>query len=278
MHISILGCGAMGGALLRGLKHDAGNVLSVFDRNPEKAVEASTGAKAKVTISSDVASAVKDAEVVLLVIKPQGIAEILQETAAFAPEAALFISCAAGVSLSTLEEAAPGTPVARCMPNTGSALGKGTTGIFFGGTSIVDEELPRAKQVLSALGEVHLLPNEDAFHAMTALCGSGPAYFLLAIEAMVDEGVRLGMKREQAAVYARGALRAASALLDDDAAGEALGATTLRSHITSPGGTTIAGLMAMEAEGRTAFKGAVRAAERRSREMHAGRSSSDFVE
>jgi len=277
MNIAVIGCGNMGSALVRGLGQQPGHHLVVSDLDEAKVQKAAEGAVSEVVYAPGVAQAAHSAEVVLLVVKPKHIPAALAEAAEHAPDDALFISCAAGVEMATLEEAAPGKRVARCMPNTGAGLGQSTTALLLGGASVAAEDLHKARDVLGAVGEVHVLPDEDSFHVQTALCGSGPAYFLLAAEAMVDEGVRLGMSRSDAAAHVRGALRAASALLDDDAQGAGVGAATLRSHITSPGGTTIAGLMAMEESGgRACFHAAVDAAEQRSRQMAAGQGPSGF--
>ena len=147
------------------------------------------------------------------------------------------------------------------MPTTGAALQASTTALVRGDHAAGEADV---RAVFDAVGTTRVLQNEAALHTATALAGSGPAFFLLALEAMGEAGVLLGMARDDAHFFAAGAMRAAAALALEDGAAPA----ALRARITSPGGTTVAGLVAMEQAGaRRAFLDAVTTAHARSVQM-----------
>jgi pyrroline-5-carboxylate reductase len=173
------------------------------------------------------------------------------------------LSIAAGVGLAKLEAwVGGGTPVVRAMPNTPALVGAGASAVA-GGTSAGEADLAWAEEVLGAVGTVVRVP-ESLLDAVTGLSGSGPAYIFLVAEALTEGGVLAGLPRETAAALtAQTLLGAARLLADSDDGPEAL-----RAMVTSPGGTTAAGLRALEARGvRSAFIEAVNAATQRSREL-----------
>lgn len=261
MIVGLVGCGNMGGALVRGWLKAPGIELRLYDRNVGRAAGLLEGSSRGKAVSSP--AELLEAEVVVLAVKPPGIVPALK---AFADDGSsrekLFVSVAAGVEVQAMESAAPGHRVVRSMPNVGSALGAGTTAAVLG-THCADADADRVRALFAPVGEVVIAAAEAQMHGATALAGSGPAFFLALLEAMVDGGVAAGLKRGDAETYAAGALRAASRLADT---GEAPAA--IRGRITSPGGTTIAGLNALEhASGRAAMLAAVEAAVRRSKEM-----------
>lgn len=171
-------------------------------------------------------------------------------------------SIAAGVRIATMEAALPaGTAVVRAMPNTPSLVGAGAAAIA-AGTSATDGDLEWAESILGAVGMVTRVA-EAQLDAVTGLSGSGPAYVFLVAEALIDAGVAEGLPRPVATELAVQTLRGAAELL---ATGES--AADLRAAVTSPGGTTAAGLRALEdAAVRSAFAAAVSAAASRSREL-----------
>jgi pyrroline-5-carboxylate reductase len=174
------------------------------------------------------------------------------------------LSIAAGVTIAALEAAAPGRPVVRAMPNTPATIGLGAAAIA-AGTHAHDGHLDLAERLLGALGLVVRLP-EHLLDAVTGLSGSGPAYLFLVAEALVEGGVLVGLPRPVAAKLVNQTLLGASTLL---ARGDE-GPEALRAAVTSPGGTTAAGLRSLEAAGvRSAFIDAVVAATRRSTELGA---------
>ncbi len=175
------------------------------------------------------------------------------------------VSIAAGVSTQSLESAAGAhLPVVRAMPNTPALVGAGAAAIA-GGRHCAEADLEWAESVLGAVGSVVRVP-ESALDAVTGLSGSGPAYLFLVAEALIDAGVTAGLPRATADALVRQTLLGAATLL---ASGED-NAETLRAAVTSPGGTTAAGLRVLEERAtRAAFIDAVLAATERSRELGA---------
>jgi pyrroline-5-carboxylate reductase len=173
------------------------------------------------------------------------------------------VSIAAGVTLAQLEAPAPaGVAVVRAMPNTPSLVGAGVAAIA-GGTAATEEDLAWAEALLGAVGEVVRLP-EHQLDAVTGLSGSGPAYVFLVAEALIEAGVLAGLPRDVATTLATSTLLGSARLLAEtgDAPAE------LRAAVTSPGGTTAAGLRELERHGvRAALADAVMAAAQRSREL-----------
>ena len=173
------------------------------------------------------------------------------------------LSIAAGVPLATLEDALPGgTAVVRAMPNTPALVGAGAAAIA-GGRDASDDDLAWAESVLGAVGSV-VRVSESLLDAVTGLSGSGPAYVFLVAEALVDAGVLAGLPRDVSVQLTTQTLLGAARLLAES--GET--AEALRAQVTSPGGTTAAGLHALESAGvRAAFLDAVMAATARSRAL-----------
>ncbi len=252
----------MGGALLRGLL-DAGYAapteLTVVEplaaRRHELAAEFSGVA---------VADAPGAAPENVVAVKPDHVAEACEALRAVG--AGRVLSLAAGVTLDSLESwLGAGVPVVRAMPNTPALVGAGAAAVA-GGSSADDDDLAWATTVLGAVGDVLTVP-ESALDAVTGLSGSGPAYVFLVLEAMIEAGVLNGLPRDVAQRLATqtvvGAGRLAAETGEDPAA--------LRAAVTSPGGTTAAGLAALEqASVRAAVMDAVSAATRRSRELAGG--------
>jgi pyrroline-5-carboxylate reductase len=179
-------------------------------------------------------------------------------------EVGRLLSIAAGVTLATLEAAAPGIPVVRAMPNTPALVGAGAAAIAGGGQA-GDDDLAWAEGILGAVGEVVRVP-EKLLDAVTGLSGSGPAYVFLVAEALIDAGVLAGLPRDVSSALAIQTLLGSARLLAET------GDTpeVLRAAVTSPGGTTAAGLRELERNGvRSAILEAVQAAAERSRELGA---------
>lgn len=173
------------------------------------------------------------------------------------------LSIAAGVPLARMEQAAgPGVPVVRAMPNTPALVGAGAAAIA-PGTDAGDDDLAWAESILGAVGVVVRVP-EHLLDAVTGLSGSGPAYVFLVAEALIEAGVLVGLPRDTSATLAVQTLLGSARLLAET--GQT--AETLRAGVTSPGGTTAAGLRALERAGvRSALLDAVAAAADRSREL-----------
>lgn len=256
----------MGRALALGAI-EAGAVASrdllAFDIHPEavRALTEETGARG----AESLAELVTQSQVLLLCTKPHDVATVLGEVARQRSpgDDLLVLSIAAGVTLGAMEHQVAGCArVIRAMPNTPALIGKGAAA-FSLGTSATRDDAGLAAGFLGAVGEVTEV-KESLLDAVTGLSGSGPAYVYLFIEALTDAGVRNGLSREQAGALATQTVAGAAAMVRETKEHPAV----LRDMVTSPGGTTIAGLTAMEAAGfRHACHEAVDAATRRSREL-----------
>jgi pyrroline-5-carboxylate reductase len=173
------------------------------------------------------------------------------------------LSIAAGVTIERLEAGlVPGTPVVRAMPNTPALVGAGAAALA-AGHAAAEADLAWAEQILGSVGSV-VRVDESLLDAVTGLSGSGPAYVFLVAEALIEGGVLTGLPRPAATTLAVQTLLGSARLLDESPEGP----EALRASVTSPGGTTAAGLRALEARGvRSAFLEAVLAATERSREL-----------
>jgi pyrroline-5-carboxylate reductase len=258
--LQVIGGGRMGEALLAGLAAagwaPAGD-LRVVERLPGRVAELR-----ELFPGVDVAAEPGAAAGHVLAVKP-GDAEAACRGLAGVDAGSPVLSIAAGVTIARLEEAlAPGTPVVRAMPNTPALVGAGAAAIA-PGHAAGDEHLAWSEQVLGAVGLV-VRVDESLLDAVTGLSGSGPAYVFLVAEALVEAGVLAGLPRPVSRVLATQTLLGAARLLDESPEGP----EALRAAVTSPGGTTAAGLRALESAGvRAAFLDAVMAATARSREL-----------
>jgi pyrroline-5-carboxylate reductase len=262
--IVFVGAGNMAGALIRGLI-GTGTVPAdrIIAADPDQDRLRALEAELEIRVTSDNAEAVKDATVVVLAIKPQVFAQVLPGLSAAVPPHALLISIAAGISTRIIERSFPdGSRVVRTMPNTPALVGAGASAIA-GGTHATDDDLELAETLFRSVGISVRVP-EEQIDAVTGLSGSGPAYVFAMIEALRDAGAREGLPEETALqLAAQTVFGAARLLLDEKEAPE-----VLRDRVTSPGGTTRAGLDALAAAGfADAIMGAVRAATRRSVEL-----------
>jgi pyrroline-5-carboxylate reductase len=198
-------------------------------------------------------------EVLLLAIKPQVFPQVAAELSG---ATALVISILAGTPLNQLEAAFPRQAVIRAMPNTPAAVGAGMTAIALG-QQVTPQQIETAKRILETVGEVVEVP-ESAMDAVTGLSGSGPGYVALMIEALADGGVAAGLPRAVALKLALQTVRGTAQLLQESG----MHPGELKDRVTSPGGTTIAGIAELEKSGvRSAFIEAVKAAYGRSREL-----------
>lgn len=219
-----------------------------------------------VQIATDNQAVVASSEVLLLAVKPQVFETIATEVAnASMPSSGrspLVISILAGIPLNKLEAAFPGKPIIRAMPNTPATIGAGMTAIS-PGLHADGESLQQARCILEVVGEVVEVP-ESLMDAVTGLSGSGPGYMAVVIEALTDGGVAVGLPRLIATRLAIQTVLGTAQLLTESGMHPA----ELKDRVTSPGGTTIAGIAELEKAGvRSAFIEAIRAACRRSQEL-----------
>ncbi len=264
--VAVLGAGKLGEALMGGLLR-AGrdrNRLLVTTRRAERAAELSARHGVR---SVSTAAAAAAAGVLLVAVKPQDMAALLAELAPHVrAETHLVVSLAAGVPTGLLEAALPaGTPVVRVMTNTPVLVDEAMS-VLSAGAHADAAHLDLVEDLLRPVGRTMRVP-ESQQDAVTALSGSGPAYFFYLVEAMTDAGILLGLPRQVAAdLLVQTALGAAVMLRDT---GEH--PVRLREAVTSPGGTTIAAVRKLEDHGvRAAMISALEAARDRARELAAG--------
>jgi pyrroline-5-carboxylate reductase len=265
MHIAFIGGGHMSTSLVGGLRArgvPAGH-LCVADPMPAQLERLQFDFGVRVT--TDNADAARGADIVVLAVKPQQMAEAARSIAGeLAARRRVVVSVAAGIRLADLARwLGTGVPVVRSMPNRPALIGAGITAAC-AGPGVGHEDRAAVEGVLSAVGALVWLDDEPLLDAVTAISGSGPAYFFLLIEALEDAGVALGLPRataRQLAIHtALGAGRMAAEGADAPA--------TLREQVTSKGGTTAAALAVLEHAGlRGIFAEAVAAAARRSAEL-----------
>jgi pyrroline-5-carboxylate reductase len=262
--IAFVGAGNMAGALIRGLI-GTGTVPAdrIIAADPDEGRLSALEADLEIRVTSDNAEAVREATVVVLSIKPQVFPQVLPGlSTALRPEA-LLVSIAAGISTRIIERAFPaGSRVVRTMPNTPALVGAGASAIA-AGSHATEEDLELAEALFRSVGISVRVP-EEQIDAVTGLSGSGPAYVFAMIEALRDAGAREGLPEQTALQLAsQTVFGAARLLLDEKEPPE-----VLRDRVTSPGGTTRAGLDALADAGfADAIFGAVRAATRRSVEL-----------
>jgi pyrroline-5-carboxylate reductase len=263
--LAIIGGGKIGEALLAGLVRQAGSDgvaadLLVVERSPQRAAELS----ARHGVAAvELADAAARARVLLLAVKPQDIDALLAVLAPHVTAEHLVVSVAAGVPTSRIEAALPvQVPVVRVMPNTPALVDAGMS-VISAGAHATDEHLDEAQALLSPVGEVRRVP-ESQQDAVTALSGSGPAYFFFLVEAMIDAGILLGLPRTTAADLIVQTAYGSAVMLRES--GEH--PVQLREAVTSPGGTTIAAVRELERHGvRAALIAAIEAAHDRSVEL-----------
>lgn len=260
--VGFIGAGNMAGALIRGLVRAGlpSAQVQAFDKDSEKtkALESELG----IHVGSSAAEVVEASSVVVLGLKPALICAVSSEHAKRA-QGRLWLSVAAGITSAQIERALGGDArVVRAMPNTPALIGEGATGLC-GGRHATEEDLDLAQTLLDAAG-MTVRVTESMMDAVTAVSGSGPAFVMLVIEAMTDGGVRAGLPRPLAQALAAQTVRGSATMLQQT--GKHPG--ELKDMVTSPGGTTIAGVEALEARGlRGALIAGVVAAAERSREL-----------
>ena len=266
--ILLVGCGKMGGALLRGWLSRGVAPENVIVIEPFAEAAAATREELSVTVIDDVAAIKPDfiPDIVVFAVKPQGMDEIVPSYAGFAAKGAVSLSIAAGRTIRYFgsrlgKEAA----VVRTMPNTPAAVGRGITAAC-ANDHVNAAQRSACERLLEAVGDVVWVESEDMIDAVTAVSGSGPAYVFLLIECMAKAGEAHGLPADIAARLARATVAGSGELArqSDDAAG------ILRQNVTSPGGTTAAALdvlMAGEDGLQQLMDRAIDAATRRSREL-----------
>jgi pyrroline-5-carboxylate reductase len=263
--LAIIGGGKIGEALLSGLLRGESPRFSpadivVVEHYPQR-IEYLTARYGIEVV--DIATAAEQAATILIAVKPQDIDAVLQQLTGRIGTEHLVVSVAAGITTARIERGlTAGVPVVRCMPNTPALVDEAMTAISAGAHAGA-EHLQRAQELLSAVGRVVQVP-ESQLDAVTALSGSGPAYFFFLVEAMIDAGILLGLPRALAAELIVQTAVGSAVMLRDS--GEH--PVQLREAVTSPAGTTIAAIRELEKHAvRAALIAAIEAARDRSAEL-----------
>jgi pyrroline-5-carboxylate reductase len=265
--VAILGAGTIGESLLHGLLsggwREPGEIVATV-HGEERLRELEERHGVHVTLSN--AEAVAGAALVVIAVKPQDFDALLGEVGGVLSTEQTVLSVAAAIPTAAIERRiAPGVPVVRAMPNRPATVHEGIAGLC-AGAHAREEHLRLAEEALTHLGAVVQVP-ERYMDAVTAVSGSGPAYFALLAEAMIEAGILLGLSREVSTQLVVQTMLGTARLLRD----EGIHPVELREQVTSPGGTTIRAIRELERAGvRAAFLNAIQAAMERSQELAAG--------
>jgi pyrroline-5-carboxylate reductase len=258
----LVGCGKMGGAMLDGWLSRGFSAADVLVAEPVEALRPKKPGLRAVGSTSEVSDT---PEIVVLAVKPQTMDAVLPDLKRFADAGAVFLSIAAGKTLTYFASHLGTTAkVVRSMPNTPAAVRQGIT-VACAAKGVSANEKQRCQQLLEAVGQALWVEDEALLDPVTALSGSGPAYVFLLVEAMAAAGAKLGLKPEMAMQLARATVAGSGELLKQSSEP----AEQLRVNVTSPGGTTAEALkVLMASDGiQPVFDKALAAASRRSKEL-----------
>lgn len=265
--VGFVGGGNMGEALIRGLLGAnlvPADLMAATDVRTERTAQLTK--QFSITAHADNARLVREADVVILAVKPQIMAGVLSEIAAAVTARHLLISIAAGVATSTIRTAlGKDARIIRVMPNTPALVLQGAAAVAKG-KGLGPDDLAIAEEIFGAVGRVVVL-DEELMDAVTGLSGSGPAYVAIVVESLADGGVKMGLDRATAMTLATQTVLGTAQLLLETG----MHPGSLKDMVSSPGGTTIAGISALEEGGiRATFIRAVERATQRSRELGRG--------
>jgi pyrroline-5-carboxylate reductase len=260
LRLAVLGTGKMGGILVQaflqsGLMPPAQLAATVAHQERADALTAQFG----VPVTTDNLSAAREADIILLGVKPQQMADVVRQIAPALYPNKLLISFAASVKTSAIEEATGGRiPVIRAMPNTPAKLGAGVTAICRG-SFVTDEQMALAEAIFATVGRT-VVVDEKHMDAVTGLSGSGPAFLYIIIEALAEAGVNVGLPRDVATLLAAQTTFGAAKMVLETGSHPAL----LKDEVTTPGGCTVDGILELEQGGLrvTLIKAVKRATER----------------
>jgi pyrroline-5-carboxylate reductase len=264
MLISFIGGGNMATALISGLVNPPRAHIRIRVLDPDKRARRHLESTFGISTHTDSTAAIEGADVILLAIKPQIMPQVLDQLKGHVKPGQMVLSIAAGTTIGMIRNhLGDDINVIRSMPNTPALIGHGITGVV-AGSNCSREQRQQAEEILMAAGEVVWLEDESLMDAVTAISGTGPAYFFLLTEVLVEAAREMGLPEETADRLARVTCFGAGAMLASSP-GEA---AELRRRVTSPNGTTHAAMTLLEAEGyHDLVKRAADAARRRSREL-----------
>lgn len=259
--IAFVGSGVMAEAMIRGLMHHNGiRPECVFASDPHKERGQQLVEHYGLTYSPDNREVAQMADVVVLSVKPQVMDKALRDIHGYIKPDVLLLSIAAGVTIQTMAEGSGTNCIVRSMPNTPGQIGRGMT-VWTATPAVTPEQRLLAGEILGALGETLYLEDEHYLDMATALNGTGPAYFFLFMEALIDAGVHLGFSRQDAERLVLQTMRGSV----EYALESGMHPAQLRNQVTSPGGTSAAAIYQLEKGGvRTVISKAVFAAYQRS--------------
>ena len=266
LRIAVIGAGNMGGPVVRAFLAAGADPaqVQIVNSTPDSSRRAAD--ELGVTAGASGVETVTTADVVILGVKPYQILDLAAELRDTLPAGARVISLAAGITLAQLERTLPaGQPVLRAMPNTPIAVGEGAVGLM-AGSAVEEAQLQEAHALFARAGVVVDI-TEEQVHAFIGAAGSLPGFAFAILEAMTDEAVRLGLKRDLADSLVQQTVRGAATMLLQSGVHPAVA----KNGVSSPGGTTVEGLAALESHGvRSGIAAAMAAAAQRSRDLTAG--------
>ena len=239
MKLAVIGAGNMAYSIIRGLLDSSRKRFVITTSDPDETRREDLVARG-VSWARTNQEAIKQSEAVILAVKPQLDSPVLQKLEV--DQSQLLISIAAGVNVSSLAAwTNPNQCIVRCMPNTPALLGKGITGLF-SKDNVSQHQKDLATELMSSVGETSWVTEESEIDSITALSGSGPAYFFFLMEQMVEAGLELGLSEELSENLAKATAMGAAEM----ASVSSVPLTELRQNVTSPGGTTEAAINYME--------------------------------
>ncbi|PUA44834.1 pyrroline-5-carboxylate reductase [Pseudomonas protegens] len=261
--IAFIGAGNMAASLIGGLRAKGLEADQIRASDPGAETRAKVAAEHGIQVFADNAEAIAGVDVIVLAVKPQAMKAVCEALRPSLQPQQLVVSIAAGITCSSMNNWLGAQPIVRCMPNTPALLRQGVSGLY-ATAQVSAQQRQQAEELLSAVGIALWLDQEQQLDAVTAVSGSGPAYFFLLIEAMTAAGEKLGLPRETAAqLTLQTALGAAHMAVSSD-----VDAAELRRRVTSPAGTTEAAIKSFQAGGFEALvEKALGAAAHRSAEM-----------
>lgn len=264
LKISFIGTGNMAGAIIKGLAQTQADAVEMYlyDLLADKAQ--ALAAETNSHIAAAMADAVAAGEIIVLAVKPQNMPQLLEEIAPLilaAPERKTVVAIAAGVEIQTYENALPGVPVCRVMPNTSAAVLAAISGLM-AGKHLQQADKAKIEQIFNAIGASLWIDEKDV-HALIAVSGSGPAYFYYFTELMAAAGEKLGLPADISEKLARHTAIGAGKMLAE----KPESAETLRIQVTSPGGTTAEAIKVFSEQLPKVVEEAMAACARRSEEM-----------
>lgn len=258
-NLTVIGVGNMGWAIVQRLLQQ-GLISKDTLQLSDPTIRPRTERKFDVEFAPDNRTAVKDADIILLAVKPQHVPSVLKEIAPVLKKDMLLISIAAGFPIHTIRHfVGEGRPIVRVMPNLAATVGESMSG-WIRTAEVTDEQAEMVKTLLNGIGKEIELTNEQGIDAITAISGSGPAYVLYLVQLLQEAAVELGFREDAAKMLALQTLKGTVALLEESS----FDAAALRQQVTSKGGTTEAAFKVLEQQkvGEGFKKAVVRAFER----------------